>query len=44
MAVTVNIRGIEELKRELARLSTTTSQRLAGNAAMAGQGSWRLGL
>jgi hypothetical protein len=36
MKLNVQVRGIEELRRELARLSTTTSQRLSVNAAMAG--------
>jgi hypothetical protein len=33
--VTLQVRGIDELKRELARLNTAVAQRLSGNAAMA---------
>jgi hypothetical protein len=34
--LTVQVRGLDELKRELARLSGPTAGRLARNAAMAG--------
>jgi hypothetical protein len=36
MTVTVEVRGLEQLKRDLARLAAGVQGRLASNAAMAG--------